>query len=234
MSGWGKISLRQIALALVSASLVLAQGEDASRMPTWQDEIAKGLMPYHQVTVDDFPINDKTQPDMAYSIKPFLDPRYRYLLVRNSGWYYAYLEKWVVFSGLDKNQSWRKSKFREMKRSLPHAQAWLDLNEIYARQLAALKPGELPSGRGATPQEAGAALLQNLEAFLKEKYKVLDAEGSEFQKATNHGANLKKVIELAKAIRKRLDALPVPSGPGYDLLPATSSPSPSPSATPGK
>jgi hypothetical protein len=27
---------------------------------------------------------------------------------------------------------------------LPHAQAWLDLNEICARQLAALKPGELP------------------------------------------------------------------------------------------
>lgn len=201
-------------------------------MPTWQDEIAKGLMPYHQVTIDDFPIDDKTQSDMAYSIQPFIDPRYHYLLMRNGDWYYAYLEKWVIFSGLDKNRSWRKSKFREMKRSLPHAQAWLDLNEICARQLAALKPGELPSGRGATPPEAAAALHQNLDAFLKEKYKALHAEGDEFQKATDHGANMKKVNELGKAIRKRLEALPVPTGPGYDLPAAT--PSPSPSATPKK
>ena len=226
-----RTALGQLALALIGGA-VFAQGEDTSRMPTWQDEIAKGLVPYHQVTVDDFPIDDKTQPDMAYSIKPFIDPRYHYLLMRNGDWYYAYLEKWVIFSGLDKNQSWRKSKFRELQRSLPHAQAWLDLNEICARQLAALKPGELPSGRGATPPEAAAALHQNLDAFLKEKYKAFQAEAEEFQKATNRGMNTKKVIELGKAIRKRLDALPVPTGPGYDLPEAA--PSPSPSSTPKK
>jgi hypothetical protein len=232
VSGWRRISLSRVTLGFISASICLAQGEDASRMPTWQDEIAKGLVPYHQVRLDDFPIDDKTQPDMAYSIKPFIDPRYHYLLMRNGDWYYAYLEKWVIFSGLDKNQSWRKSTFREMQRSLPHAQAWLDLNEICARQLAALKPGELPSGRGATPQEAAAVLQQNLEAFLKEKYKALYAEGDEFQKATNHGANMKKVNELGKAIRKRLDALPAPTGPGYDLPAAA--PSPNPSSMPKK
>jgi len=226
-----RTALGQLALALIGGA-VFAQGEDTSRMPTWQDEIAKGLVPYHQLTADDFRIDDKTQPDMAYAIKPFIDPRYHYLLMRNGDWYYAYLEKWVIFSGLDKNQSWRKSKFRELQRSLPHAQAWLDLNEICARQLAALKPGELPSGRGATPPEAAAALHQNLDAFLKEKYKALQAEADEFQKATNHGANMKKVIELGKAIRKRLDALPVPTGPGYDLPAGT--PSPSPSSTPKK
>jgi hypothetical protein len=200
-------------------------------MPTWQDEIAKGFVPYHQVTIDDFPIDDKTQSEMAYSIKPFIDPRYHYLLMRNGDWFYAYLDKWVIFSGLDKNQSWRKSKFREMERSLPHAQAWLDLNEICARQLAALKPGELPSGRGATPREAAAALHQNLDVFLKEKYKVLQAEAEEFQKATNRGMNTKKVSELGKAIRKRLDAVPAPTGPGYELPAAEATPIASPSAT---
>ena len=194
-------------------------------MPTWQDEIAKGFVPYHQLTVEDFRVDDKTNPESGYSIKPFIDPRYHYLLMRNAGWYYAYLEKWVIFSGLDKNQSWRKSKFREMQSALPHVQAYLDLNEIGARQLAALKPGELPSGRGATPPEAAAALHQNLDAFLKEKYKALQGEADEFQKATNRGANTKKVLELGKAIRKRLDALPAPTGPGYELPAApTSSP----------
>jgi hypothetical protein len=223
-----RIALRLIAFAITSGAIVFAESEDTSRMPTWQDEIAKGLVPYHQVTVDDFRIDDKTNPDSAYSIKPFLDPRYHYLLMRNGDWYYAYLEKWVIFSGLDKNQSWRKSKFREMQRSLPHAQAYLDLNEICARQLAALKPGELPSGRGATPPEAAAALHQNIELFLKEKYKPLQAEADEFQKATNRGANTKKVLELGKAIRKRLDALPVPTGPGYELPAASTTPSASP------
>ena len=225
-----RTALGQLALALIGGA-VFAQSEDTSRMPTWQDEIAKGLVPYHQVTAEDFRIDDKTQPDMAYSIKPFIDPRYHYLLMRNGDWFYAYLEKWVIFSGLDKNQSWRKSKFREMQRSLPHAQAWLDLNEICARQLAALKPGELPSGRGATPPEAAAALHQNLDAFLKEKYKALQAEADEFQKATNRGMNTKKVSELGKAIRKRLDALRVSTGLGYELSAAAATPIASPSAT---
>ena len=225
-----RTALNQLALALIANAAAFAQGEDKSRMPTWQDQIEKGFVPYHQVTADDFRIDDKTDPKMAYSIKPFINPRYHYLLTYNGGWHYAYLDQWIIFSGVDKNQSWRKSKFKEMERSLPHAQAWLDLNEIYARQLAALKPGELPSGRGATPPEAAEALHKNLGAFLKEKYRTLEAEGEQFQKATNHGANPKKVRELAKEIRKRLDALPAPTGPGYEL-PAAASPTPSASPT---
>ena len=225
MRCWRRTPL-QAALALTCGSLLLAQGEDTSRMPTWQDEIAKGLVPYHQVTVDDFRIDDKTDPKSAYMIKPFVDPRYHYLLTYNGGWHYAYLDKWIIFSGLDRNQSWRKSTFKEMERALSHAQAWLDLNEICARQLAAMKPGELPSGRGATPLEAAEALHKNLDLFLKEKYKALQAEGEQFQKATNYGVNTKKVRELAKEIRKRLDALPAPTGPGYELPAATSATSP--------
>lgn len=231
MRCWRRTALPQLALALICGAVVLAQNDDAARMPTWQDEIAKGLVPYHQLTVDDFRIDDKTNPDAAYWVKPFLDPRYRFIWMYKDGWHYAYLESWTIFSGLDKNQSWRKSKFHDMGPALPHAQAFLDLNEIYARQLAALKPGELPSGRGATPKEAAAVLHQNLEAFLKEKYKALEAEVAEFQKATNRGVNTKKVRELGKAIRKRLDAVPAPSGPGYELPAATATPTASPSAT---
>jgi inactivated superfamily I helicase len=146
------------------------------------------------------------------------------------------VDQWIVFSGFDKNESSRKSKFREMKRALPHAQAYLDLNEIHARQLAALKQGELPSGRGATPEKAAAALHENLGAFLNEKYKPLEAEAQEFQKATNHGTNTKKVLELALVIRKRLDAIPAPTGAPYDAPVATptASSTPQPTAAPNK
>lgn len=196
-------------------------------MPTWQDEIAKGLYPYHQLTVEDFRIDDKAHPEGAYWIKPFIHPFWRYVFTRRD-WYYAYVEQWTVFSGIDKNETSRLSTERNMQQRLPHAQAYLDLNEICARQLAALKPGELPSGRGATPGEASKDLYQKMDAFLKERYKALDIESEQFQKATDHGANMKKVRELAKQIRKRLDAIPPPSGPAYDL--PSPSPSPSPSA----
>src|SRR5688572_19762611 len=122
-----------------------------------------------------------------------------------------------------------------MKRSLPFAQAYLDIFEIHARQLAGLKPGEFPSARAATPQEARTALQQNMDAFLKEKYKPMLVELEEFVKATNHGRNEKKVRELAKAIRTRLDAIPPPAKLPDAATPATtpvSSPSPQASGTP--
>jgi hypothetical protein len=220
--------VRGLVLTLVSLSVAHAQEEDAARMPTWPDKIAKGFVPYHQLTVDDFRIDDQAHPESGFWVTPFMHPHWKYILRPNGGWWYAYVDPWIVFSGFDKNGSSRKSKFREMKRSLPYAQACLDLYEIHARQLAFLKPGELPSGRGATPQEAGTALHQNLEAFLKEKYQPLKSETEAFVKETKSGANEKKVRELAAAIRKRLDAIPAPAGPGQELPVATPTPSPRP------
>jgi hypothetical protein len=226
----------RLALTLAVISLASAQDEEASGMPTWQDKIAKGFVPYHQLTVEDFRIDDQAHPESGFWVRPFMHPHWKYILKRNGDWWYAYVDPWIIFSGFDKNESTRKSKFREMKRSLPYAQAYLDLHEIHARQLAALKPGELPSGRGATQQEAGAALHQSLEAFLKEKYQPLQSETEVFVKATKYGANEKKVRELAKEIRKRLDTIPAPTGSAYDsttTAPA-SSPAPQPSGTPAK
>ncbi len=169
-------SLRQRAFALtlfvslVSLFVASAKEEERSQIPTWQDEIAKGCVPYHQLAVDDFRIDDQAHPDGAYWVRAFIHPYWHYITIRNSGWWYAYVDQWIVRSGFDKGASSRKSKFHEMKRALPHVQAYLDIYELYGRQLATLKPGELPSGRGATPQEAIDVLNKSLDAFLKEKY----------------------------------------------------------------
>jgi hypothetical protein len=216
----------QLAAALILVPGAFAQDEEANRQPTWQDKIAKGFLPYHQLTLNDFRIDEKAHPETAYWITPFIDPHMRFLVIHNGDWYYAYVQQWVVFSGFDKNKSSRKSSFRES--SLVYAQASLDLSEIYARQLAAIKPGEFPSGRGATPAEAIAALRQNVDEFLKEKQKALETDAQQFQKGTSHGINSKKVRELATAIRKRLDATPAPTGPGYELPAVSPSASPAP------
>jgi hypothetical protein len=60
-----------------------------------------------------------------------------------------------------------------MKGNLPYAQALLDLNEIYARQLAALPPGQLPGGKGDSFAAARADLDARVKAFCEERYKAL-------------------------------------------------------------
>lgn len=225
------------ALALAFVSLAQAQETPAPTTvpPTWEEKIAKGLVPHHQLTVEDFKIDDQAHPEGGYWVQPFVHPHWQYLLKWKDGWHYAYIVDWLVFSGLDKNGSSRKSKFREMKRALPFAQAYLDISEIHARQLAAVKPGEFPSARAATPQEARSMLQQNMDAFLKEKYKPMLAELEEFVKATDHGRKEKKVRELAKAIRMRLDAIPPPAKSPDASPPAitpVSTPAPQASDTP--
>ncbi len=49
-------------------------------MPTWDDEIAQGHLPYHQLSVYDFSIRDSGTKQNAFFIKPFVDPRYEYYL----------------------------------------------------------------------------------------------------------------------------------------------------------
>jgi hypothetical protein len=229
-----KSTLCQLAVMLVFISLAQAQEREVPPAPTWEDKIAKGFVPYRQLTVEDFKMDDQTPPESSFWVKPFIHPHWRYVRSWKDGWHYAYIFEWLVFSGLDKNESSRKSKFKQMKRSLPFAQALLDLNEIHSRPLAALLPGELPSGRGATQEEARVTLEKNLDAFLKQKFEPLRTETEAFAKATNRGANEKKVLELGKAIRKRLDAIPAPAKLPSSQTPATPTPSLAlqPTATP--
>lgn len=224
------------AFTLAVAGNALAQDESRPR-PTWQDAMAKGMVPYRQLTVDDFPINDKVHPEHNFYIQTAIAPQYYFILKHHGGFVYAAINEWRVFSGLDKNETSRKSRFKTMKAALPYAQAFLDLNEIHSRQIAALKTGELPSARGNTAEKARTLLAAKLKEFLDAKYKEGDAEAKAFEKATGYGANKKKVRELATGIRKRLEATPettVPfpeaaAGPGS----TPSGPVALPTVTPG-
>lgn len=235
-------------LALAGAINALSQGEPRPR-PTWQDAMAKGMVPYHQLTVDDFPVNNKVHPEHNFYIQSATFPQYHFIIKPHQGFAYAAIDEWMVFSGLDKNGTSRKSRFKAMKEALPYAQAIFDINEIHARQIAALKTGELPSARGNSFEEAQTLLNAKLKEFLAAKYKETEAEAEAFAKATGHGTNKKKVRQLAAEIRKRLEATPnttvpfteasvapgsSPSAPGPTpkVSPAASvTPLPSPSAT---
>lgn len=203
------LGMRFVLLALLVAFVATAgaQTSPPPALPTWQDELAKGRVPYHQLTAEDFAINDTAHPKNAFYIKTAIDPRYTFLLKPYNGFVFAYVEQWMVFSGLDKNETSRKSSFKNMKAELPYAQALLDLDEVYARQLAALKPGELPQGRGNSFGEAQADLEKKINAFTASRYTAMNAEMDTFSKETKNGAE-KKVRELSAAIRQRLDGTP--------------------------
>jgi hypothetical protein len=207
-----------LAVAVTVVSNALSQDEPRPR-PTWQDAMAKGMVPYHQLTVDDFPVNNKVHPESNFFIRTATAPQYHIILKPYQGSVYAAIDEWMVFSGLDKIETSRKSRFKTMKAALPYAQAILDINEIHARQIATLKPGELPSARGNTVEEAQTQLTAKLKEFLAVKYKENEAEAEAFMKATGYNANKKKVRELAAAIRKRLEATPETTVP-YPEAPA--------------
>jgi hypothetical protein len=196
---------------------------------TWKEQTAKGYLPYHQLTVEDFPINDSAHPEGAYWVQPFVHYYYHYLtkIAQRGGYVYAYIMDWTVFSGFDKNLSSRKSRFREMNAELPFAQAILDISELHARRFAALKPGELPSGDGRTRAEARQKLQSRLDAFYQAEVLEVQKEVDAFVTATNRGQDKKKVGELSAEIRKRL----AETSPAPTALP-TASPSPQTTAAP--
>jgi hypothetical protein len=111
-----RVVLLTLAALFSLLAFALAQNQNTASLPTWQDELAKGFVPYRQLTVADFPINDHAHPDAAFWVKALIDPRYIFHLKQGHGGYvYAYISEWVIFSGLDKNECSRKSWLRKMK-----------------------------------------------------------------------------------------------------------------------
>ncbi len=216
--------------ALIVAAVSEARAEERAPEPaTWEEVIADGVVPYRQLTVADFPIDEKAHPKNDFYVKTSIVPRYHFLLRgNNSGFVFAYIDQWLVFAGLDGKETSRKSRVKNMKTELPFAQALLDLAEICAREIAAILSGELPSGRGSSVEEAQADLGKKIEAFLKPRFEALNAKSEAFMKATDGGQNKKKVRQLAAEIKERLAATPATTVP---YIPNTAELKAAPSAT---
>jgi hypothetical protein len=184
-------------LAAEPEAVPLAPSPPPISLRPGKEETAKGYLPYHQLTADDFPINNNAHPEAGYWIQPFVHPYYHYLTrtASRGGYVYAYVMDWTVFSGFDRNLSSRKSKLRNISAELPYAQAILDINEIFARRLAALKPGELPSGEGKTGAEAREKLENRINQFLQNQGLEVRKEIDALATATNEGQNKKKIRE---------------------------------------
>ncbi|MEO5722024.1 MAG: hypothetical protein ABIR71_11200 [Chthoniobacterales bacterium] len=202
-----------VGLLIFGTATCLRGEETLPPPPTWKDLTAQGFAPYHQLTVADFAVDDEAHPKNAFYIATSIQPRYHFTSKPYNGFAFAYVDRWMIFSGFNKKETSRKSAFKEMKAALPFAQALLDINEINARRLAALKEGELPSARGKSFEEVRTELARKLNEFLAVKYKENNAEMEAFAKATKNGADQKKVRALAAEIAQRLKDTPATTVP---------------------
>jgi len=173
-------------------------------LPKWDDEIMNGYLPHHQLTADDFPVKDIGPPGMTCWIEPFVHYYYGSIARSQHGMIFAYIKDWTVFSGFNKNLSGRRNGFRTMKEDLPYLQALLDINELYARRLAALQPAEFPRGSGRTWAEAQRNLEEAIQKVCLIQTSEARREADRMATATNNGQNKKRVRELSAAIKKRL------------------------------
>ncbi len=187
--------------------------DDPNKVNFWPQLEGNGVVPYHQLTVDDFVVRESKDSRSAFFVRAAIEPRYYFMLKAYNGFVFAYVSIWQVYSGLNAKESWRQRDFKEMKAALPYAQALLDLNEINARKLAALKAGELPSARGDTQDEARAKLESSMLEFLQAKYAANQKEMDAFIEATEHGTNRQKTRKLAAAIKERLKNTPATTTP---------------------
>jgi hypothetical protein len=180
--------------------------------PTWEKEMAKGFLPYHHLVTLDFPLKPDGPANISFMLQPFIHCYYSVQGKSDAnGFVYGYVATWKVFSGFDRNASWRNPR-ADMKALLPYAQALLDLTEIRARQFGALKEGELPSAKGATVEETQFHLRDALGAFNHQHSWDMRKEVEKFVEATKQGQDGRKVTQLAAEIRKRLQATP-PTNP---------------------
>ena len=89
-------------LLVISLGLaVLRAEEEPKALPTWTEMMAKGIVPYHQLTVDDFRVNDQAHPKDGFYIQPSISPQYHFILKSYNGFIFAAVDQWVIMSGLN-------------------------------------------------------------------------------------------------------------------------------------
>ena len=203
--------MRSILLVLaLFAVAAVAQNDGAAK---WQEEIAQGFVPYHQLTLEDFRVDDSKSKKDDFSFQSFIHPRYEVRAVTTDVGSEAVIENWRIFSGLDKNGSFRRGNYKKMGAMLPYVQAFLDLTEIQARELAALSPDQLPRTRATSFFDAKTEVDAAVKKLVAERFAKINAEAEALTRETKKGEDTKKVQAMAAEIRKRLEATPAKTVP---------------------
>jgi hypothetical protein len=201
-------------LALVAAYVLICLVWAASAVcetiaydtPEWRKEIAHGCLPYHRLTRDDFPIDDKAHPKYVMYTSGFFHYDYDSECRKEDNHVIARITEWRVRSGFNRNKSSRKSWLKDVERLVLHEQGHLDINELHSRRLAQMKLGELPVGEGQTAREALDDLRSKLKNLSAKVSKDNQLEQDAYDAETSHSKNRSRQLAATAAIQRRLKA----------------------------
>ena|SRR6516162_552556 len=193
-------------ILLLQGAALTSWGQAIHEAPPWKEEMAKGYFPYHRLAVGDFPINDAVHPgnEMGMYTMGFIHYRFKGHWIMQNGHVLDRVTEWLVWSGFNRNKSWRKSWFKPVKEALPHEQGHLDISELHGRHLAEMPLDKLPLGEGANPQAASADLGRKLQALAERVTKEAQREQDRYDAETAHGKNVSKQRDWSAAIQARL------------------------------
>ncbi|MEZ0326836.1 MAG: hypothetical protein ACAH95_13130 [Fimbriimonas sp.] len=162
----------------------------AELSPAAKEDLAKGLIPYHQLTWKDYKVVDSNDNKTAIYMGTYLLYSFKSKAAKSGAQYQATIAEIEIRSGLDSNKTWRSAKFPvEADRLLQHEQGHLDINEAGANGLRRAFKTKPPIGYGATADAAADDLRSKIKQMLSEsgdKTKALDAE---YERATDLGRN---------------------------------------------
>lgn len=165
---------------------------------------SRGLVPYHRLTLADFAINDKFKPRWMMVSVEFCLPQYGHVVENRDGCVVARVSEWAILSGLDRPNSSRKSWFTDFKNGLIHEQGHHDINELHARELAAVSIDTLPVGEGYTPTEAIHNLDDAIETFVSQFMSKSNLEQMIYDRETSHESNGTLQKKWTAKLNKRL------------------------------
>lgn len=172
---------------------------------SWRSLIAANMVPYHKLTEADFAVNDSVESSSMVMTISFITYEYQYRVVENGrNSMKAQVTSFKVRSGLNRNQSWRRSSFKDANVYLEHEQGHADINEIEARAFATKVAETKPEGPGTTRDQALKALDEKFTAL----YNEMAAENRRLQiaydNATNTGLNAKSQAKETVALTVKL------------------------------
>ena len=177
--------------------------------PAWKVEIAKGYVPYHKLTIDDFHVDDKDHPQSGMYTRGFFHYYYYAHWSSLRGEFTAKVTTWEVRSGLDRNLTTRRSWFRRTTQFMPHEQGHLDINELYSTKLASITLDQLPIGKGKSGDDALADLRDKLKQLCDDTSRESQLEQDLYDKETKGGENTAQQKAWNEALAKRLRELHV-------------------------
>jgi hypothetical protein len=201
--------LTQIAVSALVCLLGIASAFSetiACDTPEWRKEIARGFLPYHRLTRDDFPIDDKTHPKYVMYTSGFFHYNYDSECTKEGDHLTARITGWHVRSGFNRNKSSRKSWLKDAERLVNHEQGHLDINELHSRRFAHMKLDELPVGEGQTTKEALDDLRSKIRNLSDNISKENQVEQDTYDTETSHSKNRQQQLIATAAIQKRLEA----------------------------